>query len=405
MASDLEKVYSSLFSYCEEQDFAGYDPFDGLNSRLFALTPIKYSATGRWAWLQIVKRSPIDLRRVLGVQKGVNPKGLALFALAEFSRFRSSNESVHAENGRRLVEGMLESGLAGETRDGRSTLGFGYNFDWQSRHFFAPAGTAAIVPTAFASQALIEAYEIFADEDYLRRAGEICDFILTKLNRPVETDDEVCFSYTPIDREVIFNASLLAGESLARVGAVTSNVEYLEMAAKTVRFVIRRQNGNGAWVYGEDAKQAWVDNFHTAYVLLSLYRISSLIPELRSETFEAIKHGADYWLGNFFLDDGTPKYFDNAVYPVDIHSAAVAIAALCELHAIDARMLSMAKKTAESTIANMRDERGYFYYQVRKNRTVKTPFMRWGQAWMAYALARLLASAGENEASRVTEDF
>ena len=393
MASDLEKVYNSLFSFCEARDFAGHDPFDGLSSRIFASTPLKHSTTARLAWLQIVKRSPIDLRRVLGVQKGANPKGLALFAMAEFSRFLATDKAEYAENGRRLIERLLDTGLVGKTQDGRSTLGFGYNFDWQSRHFFAPVGTPAIVPTAFASQALIEAYEIFTDEKYLTAAGEICDFILTQLNRPVETDDEVCFSYTPVDHEIIFNASLLAGESLARVGAITGNAEYLEMAAKTVRFAVRQQRGDGAWAYGTGAKQGWVDNFHTAYVVLSLYRISSLIHNLQSETFDAIGRGSDFWLDNLFLDDGTPKYFDNTIYPVDIHSAAVAIAALSELNAIDARMLPLAKKTAEWTIANMCDDVGYFYYQIGKSRTVKTPFMRWGQAWMAYALARLIAAS------------
>ncbi len=115
-----------------------------------------------------------------------------------------------------------------------------------------------------------------------------------------------------------------------------------------------------------------------------------MIEELRTETFEPIRGGVNYWLANFFLEDGTPKYYDNAVYPVDIHSAAVAIAALCELGAVDARMLPMAIKTTAWTVGNLKDPQGFFYYQKRKNRTIKTPFMRWGQAWMAYALARLM---------------
>ena len=36
------------------------------------------------------------------------------------------------------------------------------------------------------------------------------------------------------------------------------------------------------------------------------------------------------------------------------------------------------------------DERGFFYYQKRRFYTVKKPYMRWSQAWMLYALARLL---------------
>ena len=392
MAPDLEKIYEQLYAYCKDQDFAGYDPFDGLNSRLFRLTPLKHFAVMRLAWLQMVKRSGPNLRPLLGVEKGVNPKGLALFALAELSRFRTTGDSRHAENTRSLIGRLLETKIVGTTTDERTTTAFGYNFDWQSRAFFAPRGTPAIVPTAFASQALIEAYQIFKDEKYLTVASEICNFILTKLNRPVETGDEVCFSYTPVDKSVIFNASLLAGESLARVGAITGNTDYLEMAAKTARFVCRRQRGDGSWIYGAKESQGWVDNFHTAYVLQSLHRIKDLIPGLQQEINDAIKSGVHFWVDNFFLGDGTPKYYDKSVYPIDIHSAAAAITVMCELCTVDDRMLPMAQKTAGWTIKNMLDQRGCFYYQRRKNSVVKTSFMRWGQAWMTYALARLIES-------------
>ncbi len=392
MTPDLEKIYEQLYSYCKSKDFAGYDPFDGLNSVLFNLTPLKHFAVTRLAWLQMVKRSPINLRPLLGVPKGVNPKGLALFALAEISRFRATSNSLHAENARSLIDRLLETRIVGKPNDGRPTTAFGYNFDWQSRVFFAPLGTPAIVPTAFASQAFVEAYLAFEDEKYLAAASDICQFILSGLNRPVEADNEVCFSYTPIDNSVIFNASLLAGESLARVGAITGNSKYLEMAAKSVRFVIRRQRNDGALSYGEKKSQEWVDNFHTAYVLQSLHRITNLIPDLEIETNDAIKIGVRFWLDNFFLDNGTPKYYDKSVCPVDIHSSAVAIVALCELSAVDDRMLPMAKKTATWTIENMLDSKGYFYYQQRKNGVIRMPFMRWGQAWMAYALARLVES-------------
>ena len=390
MANDLISTYDRLFAYCNDRDFAGSDPFDGLNSRIFQVTPFKYSRTARLALLQVVKRSPIDPRSILLVPNGVNPKALALFALAELARFRESSETMHAANARDRIERLTALRIGGMTKDGKPTTAFGYNFDWQSRVFFAPKGTPAIVPTAFASQAYIEAYEVSGEEKFLNTTNEIARFVLSDLGRIDETKDEVCFSYTPVDRTVIFNASLLAGECLARAGTATGNDKYLEMAAKAVRFVIRRQNPNGAWVYGGGENQSWVDNFHTAYILLSLFRISSEIEELRSETYDAINNGAGYWLKSFFLDDGTPKYYDHEVYPVDIHSAAVAIAALAELRNLDERMLPLANKVAEWTCENMLDADGYFYYQKRKSSVVKTPFMRWGQAWMAYALARLI---------------
>lgn len=151
MPIDLEQTYDQLFSYCQNEDFAGDDPFDGLNSRWFQATPLKHIRIARLAWLQMVKRSPINLRPVLAVKKGVNPKGLALFALAELSRYRTTNDEVHAGNAKGLLDRLIDAAIRGTTPDGRPTLAFGYNFDWQSRNFYAPLGTPAIVPTAFAA--------------------------------------------------------------------------------------------------------------------------------------------------------------------------------------------------------------------------------------------------------------
>lgn len=394
MPADLESVYNRLYSYCEGQDFAGHDPFDGLNSRLFRATPLKHLRPARLAWLQLVKRSPSDVRTLLKVPGGVNAKGIALFTLAELSRLRATGDTLHAENAGALADRLLQARIVGKTSDGRDTTAFGYNFDWQSRSFYAPQGMPAVVPTAFACKAFVEAFESFRDERFLTAADEICLFVLGQLNRPVETADEICFSYTPVDNGIVYNATLLAGEALARVGSLTDNVEYISMAAKAARFVLNRQREDGAWVYGEAPTQQWVDNFHTGYILVSLDRITRGVPVIEARANEAIGRGINYWLGNFFLDDGTPKYYDNAIYPIDIHSAAVAIVAMSELHRRDERLLPAAKKTADWAMDKMLDQAGFFYYQVRKNRTIKTPFMRWGQAWMAYALARLIEVSG-----------
>ncbi len=395
MSHDLEKIYERLYDYSEARDFAGADPFNGLNSRIFQLTPLKYFRSARLAWLQIIKRSPVDLRGLLLVEPGVNPKGLALFALAEMSRYRATGFADNAENAAKLIDRLMELAIT-DSGDGGQTLAFGYNFDWQSRVFYAPRGTPAVVPTAFAFRALIESFEANGNENHLTAAAGICRFITGRLNRPVDTADEVCFSYTPVDKTAVYNASLLAAECLAKYGKISGNADYMSLSAKAARFVINRQRGDGAWVYGEDESHAWADNFHTAFILISLSRISDDIPHVKSEVGAAVEKGSGYWLENFFLDDGTPKYYDRAIYPVDIHSAAAAIVGLTELKDRDARMFPMAEKIADWTARNMLDADGFFYYQIRKHGSIETQFMRWGQAWMAYALARLIEGKGRD---------
>lgn len=390
MSSHLKSIYDKLFIYCQSCDFMGFDPFDGLESELFRSSSFSRFAFARLAWLQIVKRSPFDLRGLLSISKGTNSKGIALFALAEASRYRESKDEAHRNNAAALIERLRSLAIPGIAADGQSWTAFGYNFDWQSRAFYAPKGTPTIVPTAFAANAFLENYRAFGDRADLETAELISNFIVSALQRPHQNRDEICFSYTPDDSSVIYNASLLAGEVLAGVGVLASRNDLIDLAAGSARFVIRRQNENGSWHYGPKLRHSWVDNFHTAFILSSLHRISSHVSAVKDEASTAIAKGSEFWLNELFLEDGTPKYFDSKTFPVDIHSAAAAIATLSELSAFDDRALPLAEKVAEWTITHLRDPSGYFYYQQRRFSKVKIPFIRWGQAWMSFALARLI---------------
>jgi hypothetical protein len=386
--SEVERAYLSLAAWCRERDYAGSDPFDALNSRLFQATPLKSSRLARLAWTQLFKRSPVNLRRLARVPAEKNSKGTALFALAQLSRWRATKQQRAADEARSLLNNLLAARI-----ENLSGAAWGYNFDWQGRAFFAPRGSPTIVPTAFAARALAEAARDFRDEQYLRVARSACDFILRDLERTVETPSEICWSYSMHDRTRVFNASLLAAETLAAVGALTGERDLTEQAMRGARYVVNQQRADGSWAYGADSYQSWIDNFHTAFVLTSLARIMNVNSEARAEFQMATERGLAFWRASFFQSDGWPKYFHDRLYPADAHSAGAAIVALVELRPLDAATLELAERVALWAIRNLRDERGFFYYQRRRFHTVRTPYMRWSQAWMLYALARLLEEA------------
>lgn len=395
MSTDLKTVHRDLWAWCRANNFAGYDPYDALNSRLFQATPLKHSRIARLAWTQIFKRSPLNFRRLARVPAERNPKGTALFALAALADYRRLR-TVEAETD---VRALLDDLLAARLTSKSGAACWGYNFDWQSRSFFAPRATPTIVPTAFAARALAEASQAFGDEAYLQAARSSCDFILNDLNRSEESADEVCFSYSPLDRTRVFNASLLAGEVLANVGALTGECELVDWGMRAARYVARRQNDDGSWAYGADDYQTWSDNFHTAFILLSLSRISDVVSEPRlvgvatgsRDQLDSVLHrGYGFWRERFFLSNGWPKYFPDRLYPADAHSAASAIVALVELQSLDVGATELADTIARWVIENLRDPRGFFYYQRRRFHTIRIPYLRWSQAWMMYGLARLL---------------
>ena len=354
--------------------------------------PLKSSRAARLIWTQLFKRSPINLRGLARVPVGKNAKGTALFALAALANFRRTRTKQAETAARALLDDLLAARLAGW-----SGAAWGYNFDWQGRAFFAPRGTPTVVPTAFAARALVEATRAFADDAYLQVARTACDFILNDLNRSEETNAEVCFSYSPLDQTRVFNASLLAAETLASVGTLTREDNLCDWAARAARYVVKHQREDGSWAYGADSYQSWSDNFHTAFILTSLSRIMASRVAYHDEFAGATKRGYEFWRERFFLANGWPKYYHDRLYPADAHAAGAAIIALLELQAIDHGAPELAEKIAGWAVRTLRDPRGFFYYQRRRFYTVRTPYMRWSQAWMLYALARLMEVKSEKE--------
>jgi len=253
---------------------------------------------------------------------------------------------------------------------------------------------------------LCEAAEVISRDEYLPFARTICDFILNDLSRSEETNDEVCFSYSPLDQTRVFNASLLAGEVLATVGGRLGEQSLIDWAMKAALYVVRRQRADGSWAYGADSHQGWSDNFHTAYILTSLSRIMDAVStsgvvaidsndHSGADFDNALRRGYDFWTERFFLINGWPKYFSDRLYPADIHSAASAIVALIELRGRIPNTMLLAENIAGWALENLRNPRGYFHHQSRRFYKARIPYMRWSEAWMMYALARLREVSGK----------
>ena len=379
----IDATFDTLLEYGESRRWIGYDPYDALRSPLVrALT-----FGSRWpriGWTQLLKRSPLNLRPLLFVSPGVNPKGLALVArgLCYESRARSSDR-------RHAVADLLERLDA--LRSHKATgAGWGYNFDWQSRAFFVPAGTPSIVCTSFVGNAYLEAYRLWGDRRWLVRAREACDFILADLNRTEGSDGSFCFSYTALDTTCVHNASLLGAELLARVSRETGETDLADAAIAASTFSVRAQRADGSWPYGDRGFQSWIDSFHTGFVLVSLDEVARALG--RADFDEPIARGLRFYTASFFLADGTPKYYHNEVYPIDVHSAAQALVTFAALSGRSEGGLEVARRVFQWAHANMRNTDGAFAFQRHRRFMNRTSYIRWSQAWMVYGMARLMAA-------------
>ena len=80
MSYNITTSFKQLKSYCEKEQFKGWDPYDGLNSKVFQALPFfKKSALCRLVVIQGFKRCPFNLRRIAMVPKEHNAKGIGLF--------------------------------------------------------------------------------------------------------------------------------------------------------------------------------------------------------------------------------------------------------------------------------------------------------------------------------------
>ena len=170
-----------LISYCEAENFKGWDPYDGLNSKIFRLSPFIHWDIARLVWIQVFKRSPFNFRKIFLVPKQYNSKGIALFLQGYCKLYEMSSDNLDfpiKKNELLLIINNLTKQLICLKVDGYSGACWGYNFDWQARRLFLfKKNTPTVVATAFCVEALIESYKITKDKSVLNIALSSANFV------------------------------------------------------------------------------------------------------------------------------------------------------------------------------------------------------------------------------------
>jgi polysaccharide biosynthesis protein VpsJ len=335
---------------------------------------------GRQVVTQVVKRSFVDLRPLLGIGPGVSSV-TAAHVLAAYSR-NGFLPDEHAEAGRAAATNDLE---ALRIERGVNSA-WGYHFDVQTRVFFYPEGAPNTIATSFAGLALLEAHRRTGDARALELAVAAGDFFLAEVPQ-TPGPAGAFFGYLVGDRTPIHNANMLACALLAELSAATGRHEFAARAAEGVAYTIAHQREDGSWPYGENANLGWVDGFHSGYVLEALLRCRAAGITVVDD---AVERGLAFYLDRLFLPDGTPKYKPDSTYPIDIQCVAQGIQTLALAGEHDPRMRDAAWRVAGYGIREMRRPDGAFAFQRRRLWTNRTPHMRWGAAPMLLALAILL---------------
>ena len=402
--AELARIARRVWGNLAAAGFAGSDPYDGLNSRLLA-PALRHSRLLRLAVIQGVKRSPVDLRPLLLVPPGLNPKGLALALqgatdyaglddadgrrawLADALLCLASHPDGTPAFGDRVIVPGTARRLAADPAAWPEAVGWGYDFPWQSKAFLQPAYTPTVVATSFAIDALRSAGS---------PAGQLATvaaarFVAGHLHRHVDADG-LCFSYSPGDHTRVYNASLFGARILAQAAPhAPEGADWRRDAERAVAWVMARQAADGSWIYGEADHWRWIDNLHTGFNLETVHRCAGLLGTDRWD--EGLARGLAWYRRHLFDDDGTPRYYSTTRWPLDPHSFAQgALTFLC-LARFQPDAREFAGRILRRGVEELWDEqRGGFRFQKHAGHAQKIIHMRWSQAWMLRAMCAWLAT-------------
>lgn len=377
MSEDLiTSLIRKLDDYVTAEQWKGYDPYDIMNSSLPLSRLGKYPLA---VLTQIQKRIPFNWRPLLGIKKEHNPKGMGLFLMSYSMLFELTEEAHY-----KIKADTCYQWLLANKSKGFSGSSWGYNFAWANPRKIVPKYSPNIVVTGFVAKGIFAYYKAFPEKKDLALIREIAVFIEENL---AKTEDEtgLCFSYTTLERDICYNASLQAAEIFAWYANETRDEQYKTLAIRVCEFVVHRQNPDGSWDYSErvndGARRVQLD-FHQGYILDSLRFVQEQIgtPAFNS----AIAKGFYFYKQYLVNPDGSTPYRYPAPYPVDIHNQAQAIITLSQFGDIDHAEYSLAYAAVE-----MRSTKGYFYYKKYPKFTIRTPYIRWSQAWMLVAMVHL----------------
>ena len=401
---NIAKAFIKLKSYCEREKYKGWDPYDGLNSKLFNKIPfVRSSRFFRLAVIQFFKRCPINIRKIVLIPTQYNAKGIGLFLSGYCNLYdavgKDSKLSRYLGPKEELIDKINQLAnlvISLKSKGPYHGACWGYGFGWQSKAFYLPPNTPTVVATSFVVEALLKAYKITKNNNYLTTAISSADFIINDLNRISKTNGFM-FSYSPLDHRAVYNATLLGTKTLSLIYDITKDEKIKEIIKLTIDPIISVQNEDGSFPHSDQVGNKWRDNFHTGFKLESLQIYADIFHD--NKTKYSIQKGYSHWINRFFdRENGIAKYYENDTpnSVIDLHCLAQSIPTLYKLGKLsdETQLVSQMIEWAKD---NMQSTKGFYYYQKKGKSINKIRYMRWPNAWMFYGLSYYIKFLSENE--------
>jgi hypothetical protein len=375
MYDALINAATRLCRAAEARDWRGPDIYDALWwqrwPRLFTGGRLR-----RQSLIQLHARAPVDLRLLYRRSHPLLAKALAVFAVAELRLFAASADPNHATAAAHALHLLEEDRSAGDEA-------WGYPFDMQTRWSYYEAGTPNVVVTAFAIDALREGEQLPESARLALRRERAAEWV----RRELFLEDLGCFAYHPDSRSVIHNANLLGATVVWEHHRDDSSAR--RAVERALERTLDAQRRDGSFPYGEGDGLAFVDSFHTGYVLACLGRLS----EVHAAVEGALERGATYYRERFFDSDGRAVLWPDRAGPEDAHSAGTGLTSLSALASRGLADTELIGSVGARAIGHMLRGDHAIHRRTRLGAT-RVRYLRWCDSHMALGLVNGARAVG-----------
>jgi uncharacterized protein YyaL (SSP411 family) len=298
--------------------------------------------------------------------------------------YKITGNKLCLDEATKLADQLLSSSISGY-----SGHCWGYPFDWQTKRGLCRKGTPLVTTTPYVFDAFLDLFEVTREEKYLLTARSIANFVAKDiLHMPVGRGRAA--SYTPHDYAQVVNASAYKAACMARASQAFSDSDYRRIAIENAYFVADQQQPDGSWPYSaNDPHDAFVDHFHTCFVLKGLYRTFCVVQD--EQFLNVVKKGYDYYRKELFYRNCRPKPFSKTgpaqFRVIELYDYAEAINLLLLIRQ-DIDTGNLADVLLLDLLENWQTTKGYFVTRISTGKIRnRTPYHRWAQSQVFHALA------------------
>jgi hypothetical protein len=401
---NIKKYINKLLYWIELNGFEGWDPYD-IWDNAFGLWAVSqkniFSKITGHILSKLNDYYPLTIRKIFNIKPKINAKAMGLFASSflMLDKIGIKTYKIKEENVYEYCFNWLNQNRI--TKFGG--CGWGYPFDWQSR-ILIPRNTPTVVNSAIIGNAYWIKYKLYNDRNALIRCKEICEFIIKGLNpRIKQVDKAFCFSYTPLDNFQVHNANLFGAEFLIRIGNECHIKSWIDIGLSAANYSLLEIRDDGTLNYWSNEQSNGIitqDTYHSGFEIRALDNIANTLNNI--EYRKAANKYFHTWLKDYFSGDGKPNFLrgDNSI--LEVHSCAEAIICITQLaESIQmdekeflAHIMKIIDVSARFLWKDISDSSGYFCSRNKKvyfwDQKTNIPMIRWGIAWMFYALVNAL---------------